>query len=250
MSPPGIELADVGMTFGEIAAGIRAIEGISLQIAPGSFTAIVGPSGCGKTTILKLIGGLVTATEGRIVIDGLAPTEARKAQLFSYAFQNPVLLPWLTVLGNVRLLAQAAGKPERSPAEDLLVAVGLRGFEHRYPGELSGGMRQRASIARALTLAPRYLLLDEPFGALDDLTRESLEDLLATTWATSGFGCALVTHNIGEAVYLADQVIVISDRPGSIKGCIQIDLPRPRTPEIRASLSFVEKVREVRAALA
>ena len=250
MAPPGIDLVEVGVTFGRVAPQVCALDGVTLHVGAKSFTAIVGPSGCGKTTVLRLMGGLIEPTEGSVSVDGGSASAARGKRAFSYVFQNPVLLPWLTVLENVRLLAQMAGQVEQRPAKELLLAVGLGGFEHRYANELSGGMRQRASIARALTLAPQYLLLDEPFGALDDLTRETLEDLLASSWLNSACGCVLVTHNVSEAVYLADQVIVMTGRPGSIKTSISVSFPRPRASDLRMSMPFLEKVREVRQALA
>jgi len=244
----GIQLSTVGMTFG--AGGVAALAHVDLRLEHGVITALVGPSGCGKTTVLKLIGGLIQPTAGSVRVDGLPADEARRRRFFSYAFQNPVLLPWLDVLDNVRLLAKMIARPEERRAEELLAAMGLAGFEHRFPGQLSGGMRQRASLARALTLAPRYLLLDEPFAALDDLTREVLDDLLARTWEMARFGCVLVTHNLNEAVYLADDIVVMSARPGTVRTRVRVDLPRPRDPGCRLSSQFIDKLRQVREALA
>jgi len=250
MPRDGIAVDGVGKTFRGQGDDVLAVRDVTFRCRPQGFTALVGPSGCGKTTVLRMIGGLEEPTSGTIGVDGMTADEARRQRCFSYGFQNPVLLPWLTVIENVRLLSRLAHQPESVPAMDLLVSVGLAGFEHRYPHELSGGMRQRASLARALTLRPSYLLLDEPFGALDDFTRESLDDLLAETWSEGEFGCVLITHNIGEAVYLADEIVVLSARPAKVVAMISNALPRPRTPETRLSPEFVTIVAQVRGALA
>jgi NitT/TauT family transport system ATP-binding protein len=246
----GIELEGVSKTFGTSGDAVVALRGVSLRSGPQAFTALVGPSGCGKTTVLKLIGGLEQPTSGAIKVDGMSPDEARRERYFSYGFQNPVLLPWLTVVQNVELLPALARQPARVAPVDLLSAVGLAGFENRYPHELSGGMRQRASLARALTLNPKYLLLDEPFGALDDLTRENLDDTLARTWARGDFGCVLITHNVNEAVYLADEIVVFTPRPANVATVVRNPLPRPRFPGMRMSAEFMEVVGSVREALA
>jgi NitT/TauT family transport system ATP-binding protein len=251
MNPQGIDVQDASKTFSRgISHDVQALHGVTLRVHPGRVTAVVGPSGCGKTTLLKLIGGLEQPTGGCVRVDGLPPDEARRRQHFTYGFQNPVLLPWLTILQNVQLLPKLARQPQRIPASDLLRVVGLAGFESRYPNELSGGMRQRASLARALSVAPRYVLLDEPFGALDDLTRETLDDVLAQTRSAVGFGCVLVTHNVTEAVYLADDVIVMSPRPGSIRQTLPVPFPHPRTAVLRRAPEFLARVRDVREALA
>ena len=245
----GVELAGVSMAYTARGRVVRALEQIDLCFAPGSFVAIVGPSGCGKSTLLRLAGGLNVPSQGTVHVDGMPVEEARRRRQFGYAFQEPLLLPWLDTLGNTRLLSALAGTPSRRDEVGLLRAVGLAEFGSHYPAELSGGMQQRVALARALSLAPRYLLLDEPFAAVDDLSREALDDLLGALWAAERFACVLVTHHIAEAVYLADEVIVLSARPGRIRAHLPIDLPRPRTAEVRSSAGFARLVGEVRSAL-
>jgi NitT/TauT family transport system ATP-binding protein len=234
---------------------VLALEHFDLSITQGEFSAVVGPSGCGKSTLMKLISGLSQPTAGRVMV-GDAEVKAPLKNV-GMAFQNPALLPWRTTLENLLLPLQVV-RPHRErfraqraryveQARMLLTKVGLAGVENRYPWELSGGMQQRVSLCRALIHQPRILLLDEPFGALDAFTREELWDTLQTLWLEQRFTVLLVTHDLTEAIYLADTAHVISTRPGRvIYGC-KVDLPRPRGSEIRYTPAFVEHVHELRA---
>jgi len=235
-------------------AGEYAVEDINLQVRQGEFIAIVGPSGCGKSTFMKLATGLKPATKGTVKVDGADVTGPLK--IVGMAFQAPTLLPWRTTLDNVllpleivephrsRLKAEKAAYVEKARA--LLNTVGLSGYENKYPWELSGGMQQRASICRALVHEPRMLLLDEPFGALDFFTREELWCVLRDLWTAHQFNVILVTHDLREAVFLADTVYVMSTRPGRIISKRQIDLPRPRELELTYTDKFNQDVQEIR----
>jgi len=238
-----------------LARGEFAVEDISLSTRPGEFIAIVGPSGCGKSTFMKLATGLKMPSRGNIRIGGQAVTGPLK--IVGMAFQAPTLLPWRTTLDNV-LLPLEIVEPYRSQfrakreefaerARRLLRTVGLQGYEDKFPWQLSGGMQQRASICRALIHEPRMLLLDEPFGALDAFTREELWNVLRDLWSEQRFNVILVTHDLREAVYLADTVYVMSKRPGRLVERRQIDLPRPRDLEITYTPQFTDIVHELRA---
>lgn len=225
------------------APGVRALDGLDLGISAGQFVSIVGPSGCGKSTLLRLIAGLVTPTRGSLTVGGLEPRVARSASHLSFVFQDPTLLPWRTVRDNVRLPLELAGGPRaetRHLAEQVLATVGLSDFAGNYPNELSGGMRMRVSLARALVTEPELLLLDEPFAALDDITRQTLNDELMRLWSARRWTGIFVTHNIGEAVFLSQRVLVMSARPGQIVADIEVPLPLPRVPEIRSSGQYAE----------
>ncbi|MEY2687239.1 MAG: hypothetical protein RL375_1437 [Pseudomonadota bacterium] len=209
--------------------GIHALDDITLDIARGEFVALVGPSGCGKTTLLKILAGLMNGYDGGLTLDGQPITKPRLD--VGVVFQEPTLLPWRTILDNVLLPVELANLDRRAHTERamaLMATVGLGGFEHKYPRELSGGMRQRAGICRALVRDPQLLLMDEPFGALDAMTREFLNVELQRIWLGSGKTVVFVTHSIPEAVYLADRVVVMSPRPGRIAEVVDVDLPRPR----------------------
>ena len=231
-----------------------AVEDISLAIAPGEFVAIVGPSGCGKSTFMKLATGLKPPSRGEVDVEGERVT--RTLKIVGMAFQAPTLLPWRTTLDNVLLPLEivephrSAFKRERAAyverAKALLATVGLGGCEDTFPWQLSGGMQQRASICRALVHQPKMLLLDEPFGALDAFTREELWCVLRDLWAAQRFTVILVTHDLREAVFLADTVYVMSKRPGRILARREIDLPRPRDLEITYSEAFTDRVHELR----
>ena len=229
---------------------VTAVSGVDLDIDRGEFLTIVGPSGCGKTTLLHAVAGLQEPTEGRIGIDGEGPGRARDAGRIGLVFQEHTLLPWKTALGNVTFLRRIAGKPPDEPgARRLLDAVGLSGFLEAYPRELSGGMAQRVAIARALHLDADLLLMDEPFGALDEITRDELgvelRDLLRERETTVLF----VTHSVPEAVFLGDRCVVLRGTPGRIEGVFDLDLPEPREPSLFTDRTFQERVGEVRAAL-
>jgi NitT/TauT family transport system ATP-binding protein len=218
-----------------------AIENISFDLQAGSLVSLLGPSGCGKTTFLKIAGGLIAASSGTIQINGEDVNEPQAD--FGMAFQQPNLMPWRTVLKNVLFpmeLRNDTGPHVRQRAKDLLALVGLQGFEEAYPSQLSGGMQQRVALCRALVHEPKLLLMDEPFGALDELTRMEMQDLLLDIRAKTNATIMFVTHSIAEAVYLSDVVVVFSKRPAVIADYIDVPLPYPRTAEIRYSAAFTE----------
>ncbi|MBL6454824.1 ABC transporter ATP-binding protein [Belnapia sp. T6] len=239
-----IRLDRVRKSFGSV----EALRDVSLEVAAGEFVAIVGASGCGKSTLLRLIAGLVQPTAGHVVLDGRAVTEPRAET--AMVFQAATLLPWADVLRNVtfplRLMRRAGGDTE-ARARALLATAGLAGFEHRLPRELSGGMQQRVAICRALLQDPRVLLMDEPFGALDALTREEMSLELLRIWQGREMAVVFVTHSIPEAVLLADRVVVMSPRPGRIAEIIPVELPRPRGFEQEGSPAFQAAAQRIRA---
>ena len=227
-----LEVEGVGKRYGSGEQAVVALTDVSLAVADGEFVALVGPSGCGKTTLLNLIAGLDDADAGRIVVDGELPTAEERLTRFGYMPQEDMLFPWRSVLENVSLglEIQGAGKREaRARAAELFPQFGLSGFEDRRPHELSGGMRQRASFLRTYLLGRPFLLLDEPFGALDAITRGQLQAWLAEAWNRIGGSALLVTHDPHEAVALSDRVYVMSARPGRIVNVLEVDLPRPRS---------------------
>jgi len=227
---------------------VQAIKRVDLTVPEGEFCVIVGPSGCGKSTLLKVLAGLVAVSGGVTTIAGESVSAPRKD--IGFVFQNATLLPWLSILDNVMLPLKVQQRPDRSNwkkrALDLLEIVGLHDFSHRYPSELSGGMQQRVGMARALAHDPSLLLMDEPFGALDALTRETMNSELQQIWMMQPKTVLFVTHSISEAVFLADRVVVMSARPGRIEAIIPIDLPRPRDIETIDSTRFADYSREVR----
>lgn len=226
---------------------VESLKPISVDIADGEFVAIVGPSGCGKSTLLKLIGGLLPVTTGRIEIDG--QKVAGPQTQVGVVFQSAVLLAWRNVLGNILLQADMRGMPKaqaRERAQELVELTGLSGFETKFPWELSGGMQQRVSICRALLHDPPLLLMDEPFGALDAMTRERMNMELQRIWLNARKTAVLITHSIPEAVFLADRVLVMSERPGTIAAEYHIDLPRPRPLDVMATPQFAEYTKLIR----
>lgn len=226
----------------QYANGTIALEDITFDLREGEFVSLVGPSGCGKSTVLRLIAGLGEATSGRVEVGGLTPSRARRERReMAFVFQDATLLPWRTVQGNVEFPLQLRGVPRaarRAEAREALRMVDLLGVAAEYPRQLSGGMRMRVSIARALTTKPRLLLMDEPFGALDEITRQRLNSELLRIAAMAGWTVVFVTHNVFESVFLSTRVLVMSRQPGRIIGDLVIALPTPREPDLRTSPAF------------
>lgn len=245
--PPGVICAGLAKTW---PGGVEAVLPTDITFAAGQTTALVGASGCGKSTLLRMIAGLETPSAGTIEIGGEPPAQTLRKAGLSVAFQDPSLLPWRSVRGNIELALSLARRPvDRAAIDQLVALVGLDGFADTRPAQLSGGMRQRAAIARALATEPRLLLLDEPFGAVDELTRQQLAQDLPRLWEARGTTTILVTHSVTEAVMLSDRVIVLSPRPAEIVADIAIDLPRPRAPEDARKPGFTAHVDAVFAAL-
>jgi NitT/TauT family transport system ATP-binding protein len=228
---------------------VNALTGINIDVKKGEFVSLLGPSGCGKTTLLRIIADLVIPSEGSIYIDGGLPQNARLKKKFGMVFQSAVLYEWRTVWMNVRLPLEILKIPANETVtriENALELVGLSDFRNYYPHQLSGGMQQRAAIARAFVIDPDILLMDEPFSALDEFTREKLHEDLLRIWRRTNKTVVFVTHNIAESVYLSDKVFVMSPRPGRISGEITIDLPRPRSPKMRNTVHFNELIVKIR----
>jgi len=247
-----IEVAGVSLTFATADGTVEALCDINLQIAAGEFVSLIGPSGCGKTTLLRIIADLEQPTAGRLAVNGLTTEEARLRRQYGYVFQAPALYPWRTVERNVMLPLEVMGfsaDERRERARRYLELVNLAGFERKFPWQLSGGMQQRASIARALSFEPVLLLMDEPFGALDEITRDHLNDQLLRLWERTGKTVVFVTHSIPEAVFLSTRIVIMSARPGRIIDVIDCDFPRNRTIEIRETPEFVKIAHRVRMGL-
>lgn len=247
-----VALDDVTVRFDSDRASVTALEGICANFPAGAFVSLIGPSGCGKSTLLRVVSDLVKPVSGSIRVLGGTAATARRSRALGFVFQDAALLPWRTVIDNVRLPLEVGKAPARSgaaaPAE-LLAMVGLSGRENAYPHELSGGMRQRVSIARALACQPRLLLMDEPFGALDEITRDRLNEELLRIWQETGTSILFVTHSIAEAVYLSQQVVVLSAHPGRVRDHVEIDLPYPRRREIRDTPEFIALTGRIRKLL-
>jgi len=241
VSVPEVLLQNVGKRF--VGTAKPVLEGIDLKIERGEFVSIIGPSGCGKSTLLKLVAGLIPCTSGEIAIDGAKPAEARK--LVSFVFQDATLLPWRTVESNVALALELEGKPKaenEAQTASLLELVGLSHVAKHYPRQLSGGMKMRTSIARALATRPRLLLMDEPFAALDEMTRDRMNEELLRLREEQNWTVLFVTHSVAEAVFLASKVIVLAPHPGRVAHVVEVELPYPRTQVTRDSEAYDELV--------
>jgi NitT/TauT family transport system ATP-binding protein len=246
-----VVLQGVSKTFGQ--GKTVALHGIDLAIEEGEFVSLIGPSGCGKSTLLRIVGDLVGPSSGRVEVNGKTAHQARLDHDYGIVFQHAVLYDWRTVTKNVALPLEMLGWSRARRAErvrEMLELVELTGFENHHPWQLSGGMQQRVSIARALSFSPSLLLMDEPFGALDEMTRERLNMELLQIWQETGSTIVFVTHSIAEAVFLSTRVAVMSARPGRIAELVEIDLPQPRTAELREDPRYFELVTVVREALA
>jgi NitT/TauT family transport system ATP-binding protein len=245
-----VKLDNVTKTFPK--GNVTALEDIDLEIAPGEFVSLIGPSGCGKSTMLRVIGDLVRPTRGTVEVNGKPAPRARADHDYGMVFQDSVLFDWRTVAKNVALPLEMLGwsRPRRKErVEEMLRLVELQGFGDHHPWQLSGGMQMRVAIARALAFEPALLLMDEPFGALDEMTRERLNIELLDIWRRTGSTVVFVTHSISEAVFLSTRVVVMSPRPGRIAGLVSVDLPQPRTVDTREEPRFFELVTEVRELL-
>ena len=248
-----VESRQLSLVFQTADTPVMALAEVDLTIARGEFVSLIGPSGCGKTTLMRVIADLEQATSGQMLVNGMSPGEARRQRAYGYVFQAAALYPWRNVLKNVMLPLEIMGV---APAEQLerarkqLADVGLEGFERKFPWQLSGGMQQRVSIARALAIEPKLLLMDEPFGALDEITRDHLNEQLLRLWERTGKTVIFVTHSISEAVFLSNRIVVMSPRPGRIIEIIENTLPaQGRTLDARESPAFAEVAHRVRVAL-
>ena len=254
---PTVQVDAVSVIYPAKEQPVVALDAVSLNIAQGEFISLIGPSGCGKTTLLRVIADLEQATTGRVLVNGMSSHDARLARAYGYVFQAPALFPWRTVLDNVRLPLEIQGvdaERSRGVALEQLERVGLKGFEGKYPWQLSGGMQQRVSIARALGFEPQLLMMDEPFGALDEITRDRLGEQLLQIWRGAAAGArrtvVFVTHSIPEAVFLSTRIVVMSPRPGRIVEVIDSTLPADRTLDIRETPEFIAIAHRVRHGLA
>ena len=249
---PAIEVRGLSLTFETPDGPVEALSSIDLQIQEGEFISLIGPSGCGKTTLLRLIADLEQPTSGTLTVNGLPPQHARSQRRYGYVFQAPALYPWRTVERNVMLPLEIMGLPapeRRERAKRYLALVNLSGFERKFPWQLSGGMQQRASIARALTFDPALLLMDEPFGALDEIVRDRLNEQLLALWDRTFKTVVFVTHSIQEAVFLSTRIVIMSPRPGRIVDVVNCDLPRERSLDIRETPHFLKIAHRVRQGL-
>jgi NitT/TauT family transport system ATP-binding protein len=247
---PAIEASDLSLTFATADGPVYALSKVNLTVEDGDFVSFIGPSGCGKTTLLRVIADLEQASEGSITVNGMAPAVARLARAYGYVFQAPALLPWRSVEKNVGLPLEIMGVGDAAQSiKRNLELVNLAGFEKKFPWQLSGGMQQRVSIARALAFDPRLLLMDEPFGALDEIVRDKLNQQLLELWDRTKKTVVFVTHSIPEAVFLSTKIVVMSPRPGRIIDVIETNFPRNRTLDIRETPEFLKVAHRVREGL-
>jgi NitT/TauT family transport system ATP-binding protein len=255
VSPPqrlAVDVRNVSLTFETADGKVDALSNVSLQIADGEFVSFIGPSGCGKTTMLRVIADLQQPTSGTLLVNGKSAEQARLERRYGYVFQAPALFPWRTIENNLKLPLEVMGfsdSEQRLRAARYLALVNLTGFERKYPWQLSGGMQQRVSIARALSFDPALLLMDEPFGALDEIVRDHLNEQLLQLWDKTGKTVLFVTHSIPEAVFLSTRIVVMSPRPGRIIDIIDCNFPRQRTLEIRETPEFLKIAQRVRVGL-
>ena len=252
MTPATITARNLDLTFETNDGPVHALKDVSLDINNGDFVSFIGPSGCGKTTFLRCIAGLEQPTSGDISVNGMTPDAARMARAYGYVFQAAGLYPWRTIGGNIRLPLEIMGFSKAEMADrvaHVMDLVDLNGFEKKFPWQLSGGMQQRASIARALAFDADILLMDEPFGALDEIVRDHLNEQLLKLWARTEKTISFVTHSIPEAVYLSTKIVVMSPRPGRITDIIESPLPRDRPLNIRDSAEFINIAHRVRDGL-
>jgi NitT/TauT family transport system ATP-binding protein len=247
-----VDVRNVSLTFETADGKIDALSNVSLQVADGEFVSFIGPSGCGKTTMLRVIADLQQPTSGTLLVNGMSAEQARLARRYGYVFQAPALFPWRTIEKNIKLPLEIMGFSEseqRQRAARYLALVNLTGFERKFPWQLSGGMQQRVSIARALSFDPELLLMDEPFGALDEIVRDHLNAQLLQLWDKTGKTVLFVTHSIPEAVFLSTRIVVMSPRPGRIIDVIDCNFPRDRSLEVRETPEFLKIAQRVRAGL-
>jgi NitT/TauT family transport system ATP-binding protein len=247
-----VDVHNVSLTFQTADGKVDALSNVSLQVADGEFVSFIGPSGCGKTTMLRLIADLQQPTAGALLVNGVSAEQARLERRYGYVFQAPALFPWRTIENNLKLPLEIMGfsdSEQRQRAERYLALVNLSGFERKYPWQLSGGMQQRVSIARALSFDPALLLMDEPFGALDEIVRDHLNEQLLQLWDKTGKTVLFVTHSIPEAVFLSSRIVVMSPRPGRIIDIVDCNFPRDRTLEIRETPEFLRIAQRVRVGL-
>jgi NitT/TauT family transport system ATP-binding protein len=247
-----VDVRNVSLTFETSDGKVDALSNVSLQIADGEFVSFIGPSGCGKTTMLRLIADLQQPTSGTLLVNGMSVEQARLARRYGYVFQAPALFPWRTIEKNLKLPLEIMGfsdGEQKRRAARYLALVNLTGFERKFPWQLSGGMQQRVSIARALSFDPALLLMDEPFGALDEIVRDHLNQQLLQLWDKTGKTVLFVTHSIPEAVFLSTKIVVMSPRPGRIIDVIDCSFPRDRTLEIRETPEFLKIAQRVRTGL-
>jgi len=250
--PVAIDIRGLSLTFKTADTPVHALAYIDLTIRRGEFISLIGPSGCGKTTLVRVIADLERPSGGSIEVNGVSPEAARQNRAYGYVFQAPALYSWRSVMRNVTLPLEIMGLPaaeRKVRAVKYLAMVGLGGFERKFPWQLSGGMQQRVSIARALSFEPELLLMDEPFGALDEITRDHLNEQLLRLWEKTGKTVVFVTHSIAEAVFLSNRIVVMSPRPGRILEIIESDLPADRGLDIRETTQFIDIAHRVRRAL-